>query len=123
MVFSDIWQSRVRADRIRARTQRLEPYIQALTAAQSDLARDYVFVFLKQHDESDTNQSAEGKVLALPAGACVIDALREGERSLGVPLLVGDVFDLNGVATSVTNRLSNGDVLTVPLQTQVTMSY
>lgn len=126
VVFSELWQSRVRADRIRARTQRLEPYIQALTTAQSDLARDFVFVFLKpSHDEpssSRENIKSEGKVLQLPAGACVVDALREGERSLGVPMLFGDTFNLNGAVTSVTSRLSNGDVLTVPLRTSVTVS-
>jgi (p)ppGpp synthase/HD superfamily hydrolase len=117
VVFSELWQSRSRADRIRARTQRLEPYIQALTTAQSDLARDFVFVFLKP-----PSLSGEGKVLALPAGACVVDALREGERSLGVPMLFGDTFNLNGASTSVTSRLSNGDVLTVPLRAGVTVS-
>jgi ppGpp synthetase/RelA/SpoT-type nucleotidyltranferase len=130
VVFSELWQSRGRADRIRARTQRLEPYIQALTTAQSDLARDYVFVFLKpSHDEPSSSSSSynaksssEGKVLQLPAGACVVDALREGERSLGVPMLFGNTFNLNGAATSVTSRLSNGDVLTVPLRTSVTVS-
>jgi ppGpp synthetase/RelA/SpoT-type nucleotidyltranferase len=126
VVFSDIWQSRGRADRIRARTRRLEPYIQALTTAQSDLARDFVFVFLKPHNDETSSSSreskSEGKVLQLPAGACVVDALREGERSLGVPMLFGDTFNLNGAATSVTCRLSNGDVLTVPLRTSVTVS-
>jgi len=106
---SDIWQSRVRADRIRARTQRLEPYIQALTDAQSDLTREYVFVFLTQSSE----KPSEGKVLALPAGACVLDALREGERTLGIPLS-DDQLALNGDATSVTRQLHNGDILTIP---------
>ena len=40
----------------------------------------------------------------------------------GGPMLFGDTFNLNGAATSVTSRLSNGDVLTVPLRTSVTVS-
>jgi (p)ppGpp synthase/HD superfamily hydrolase len=94
---SDIWQSRIRAERIRARTQRLEPYLQALTAAQSDLAREYVFCFLKSGDTP--------KVLALPAGACVLDALRQGG--------VDGSVQLNGVEASITRQLTNGDVLTI----------
>jgi ppGpp synthetase/RelA/SpoT-type nucleotidyltranferase len=107
---SDIWQSKARADRIRARTQRLEPYLQALTAAQSDLVRERVFVFL-----TPSSTAAEGKVLALPAGACVLDALREGERVLGRPLS-DQWLTLNGSPTTkLTHRLQNGDVLTVPM--------
>lgn len=108
VVRSDIWQSRVRADRIRARTQRLAPYIQALTAAQSDLAREFVFVFLTQANQSD------GKVLALPAGACVLDALREGAGPWSQNRSETDLA-LNGAATSVTRQLRNGDVLTLPV--------
>lgn len=109
---SDIWQSRERADRIRARTERLQPYLTALKTAQSDLARDQVFVFLKT-----ANSGGEGKVLSLPAGACVLDALREGERTLGLPLAHADPADLalNGHDTSVTRQLHNGDILDIPI--------
>lgn len=108
--FTNIWQNQPRVDRIRARAQRLEPYLQALTVTQSELTRDFVFVFLE-----DENHSANGKVLALPAGACVLDALREGEKTLG--LLYDDSnLALNGNDTSVTRQLHNGDVLTVPMQ-------
>lgn len=107
VVLSDIWQSRVRADRIRARTQRLAPYIQALTAAQSELTRDFVFVFVTR---SNQETPSEGKVLALPAGACVVDALREADN------MHWNEHDLslNGGATAATRRLQNGDVLTIP---------
>jgi (p)ppGpp synthase/HD superfamily hydrolase len=104
---SDAWQSKVRADRIRARMQRLEPYIEALSNAQSDLAREYVFVFLTQSTDE------HGKVLALPSGSCVLDAIRESEKTLGCPLR-DDNLVLNGAATSVTRQLHNGDVLTLP---------
>lgn len=103
VVVSDIWQSHERAARIRERTERLRPYLAALNTAQSDLARERVFVFL-----TTSSKSSEGKVLALPSGACVLDALREGERTLGVPLSAAFV---NGQGASITKQLHNGDIL------------
>ena len=96
----DLWQSRVRSDRIRART-RLQPYIEALTSTQSDLTRDFVFVFFEP----------QGSVLSLPAGACVVDALRKGCN--GPAWEHFSATNLNGRHTTVTKRLSNGDVLTL----------
>jgi len=110
-----------RADRIRARTKKLQPYIEALTAAQSDLAREHVFVFLTSEDATEMNgddvvdMKQPGRVLALPAGACVLDALREGEREFGFAF--PDQIRLNGeVSTKVTSKLQNGDILTVPVR-------
>lgn len=101
-------ESEERANRIRARTKKLQPYIEALTAAKSDLARDHVFVFLT------TLEQGTGSVLALPAGACVLDALREGEREWGFRF--PDQVQLNGeLLDKVTGRLQNGDILTVPV--------
>ncbi|KAL7566496.1 hypothetical protein ACA910_000968 [Epithemia clementina (nom. ined.)] len=99
----DLWQSRVRAERIRART-RLQPYIEALTNTQSDLTRDFVFVFFEP----------QGAVLSLPAGACVVDALRKGCNDRAWEHFSGT--SLNGRQTAVTKRLSNGDVLTLEKQ-------
>lgn len=96
VVRDDIWQNRQRADRIRERTARLEPYLQALTAAQMDLAAQHVFVFV------------DGQVTALPAGACVLDALRMANYHQRDAAL-----ELNGSAASVTQLLNNGDILTV----------
>jgi (p)ppGpp synthase/HD superfamily hydrolase len=90
---SDIWQSRRRVDRIRERTKRMEPYLKSLTAAQLDLAREHLFVFV------------DAKVVALPAGACVLDALRKANSSFEQEIR------LNGAATSETRLLHNGDVL------------
>lgn len=106
---SDIWQSRERADRIRARTERLRPYLQALTTAQSDLVRERVFVFMTTSSESEG-----AKVLALPSGACVLDALREGERTMGVSLSAALV---NGKESSITKQLHNGDILKLCVST------
>jgi ppGpp synthetase/RelA/SpoT-type nucleotidyltranferase len=99
VVISD---SRERADRIRARTDRLRPYLQAFSTTQSDLVRDHVFVFLT------TSNSEGSKVLALPSGACVLDALREVERTMDIPVSAALV---NGQTTSITKQLHNGDIL------------
>lgn len=109
-------ESEERAERIRARTKMLEPYIQAWTAAQSNLVRENVFVFL-----SSSSQEEQGKVLALPAGACVLDALREGEKEFGFKFPLhqkGFNFSHNGdAASTVTSKLQNGDILSVPYPT------
>ena len=94
-------ESRIRADRMEARKQRLAPYIEALTSARSDLARDHVFVFLSN------SPNEEGHILALPAGACVIDALREGNTGSRQTALH------NGSVATFTTKLSNGDVITM----------
>jgi len=93
-----------RAARIRARTERLQPYLQAVKAAQSDLTLEHVFVFLS---------SREGQVLALPAGACVLDALRASTDDHSV------VARINGQDCAVTRRLHNGDVLQLSRATTV----
>lgn len=112
---TDSYEATERADRIRARTQKLQPYIEALTAAQSDLAREHVFVFLTSEDDSNRSNTNSGRVLSLPAGACVLDALREGERELGIAF--PEHHRLNGeISTKVTSKLQNGDILAVPLQ-------
>ena len=96
-----VLQSQVRSERIRARTQRIQPYIDALETAQSDLSRDFVFVFFEP----------SGGVLSLPAGACVVDALRKGCNGVAWQYLADT--NLNGSKATVTKRLNNGDVLTV----------
>jgi ppGpp synthetase/RelA/SpoT-type nucleotidyltranferase len=107
MILSDEADSQLRAERIRARTKRLAPYIEALTAAQSDLARENVFVFLSQPEHKD---SKAGTLLALPAGAVVIDAIRAYE----FPIINEDVITHNGLRAVLTSRLNNGDVLSIP---------
>jgi ppGpp synthetase/RelA/SpoT-type nucleotidyltranferase len=113
---SDEAEVKIRADRIRARTEQLAPYIEALSEAQSNMSLEHVFVFLS-HSQDTTH--SEGKVLALPAGACVLDALREGERTLGLQLNWREERSLvshNGSMANVTQKLKNGDILTVPVQ-------
>ncbi|GAX23555.1 hypothetical protein FisN_14Hh268 [Fistulifera solaris] len=103
VTMSDIWQSRRRVDRIRERTAKLEPYLQAMTAAQENLAREQVFVFFGS------------KLMALPAGSCVLDAV----RSVNPARVQEDDLVLNGSSTSLTHLLSNGDVLSVVQEARV----
>jgi len=105
LILSEEADSQLRAERIRARTKRLAPYIEALTEAQSDLARENVFVFLHQ-----SKKDVEGTVLALPAGSVVLDAIRYCE----LPVAVEEFITHNGEPTSLTRRLTNGDVLSIP---------
>jgi ppGpp synthetase/RelA/SpoT-type nucleotidyltranferase len=113
-----VWHSGAREKWIRQRSEHLKPYLEALTDAQSDLARDNVFVFLSpQYDDGNSVFVPEGKVLALPAGACVLDAIREMERVLGLPLPKNQGFNLNGIETSITKQLQNGDILGIQCPT------
>jgi ppGpp synthetase/RelA/SpoT-type nucleotidyltranferase len=104
-------ERRERAERIRARTERIAPYIEALTNEQSDLQRKSVFVFLSSSTNKD-DLMAEGTVVALPAGAVVLDAIRECE----VPEaeMAVKVMKHNGAPARLTSRLQNGDVLSIP---------
>jgi len=114
-IFCDETDSLQRAERIRARTRRLAPYIEALTEAQSDLARENVFVFLHQ-----STKDLEGKVVALPAGSVVLDAIRYCE----LPSFAEDLISHNGKPASLTRPLVNGDVLSLPsLTALVTPSH
>jgi len=105
-------RNQIRADRNKARDEHLAPYIEALNT-QTNLAKESVFVFLS----SESDDANNGKVLSLPAGACVIDALRAGEKAYGTRfdfLRNGGVsISQNGTEASMTQRLQNGDVLTI----------
>lgn len=98
------------AERLRARDAHLAPYLDALMKDQSNLAREHVFIFLSCNEEDD------GQILELPAGACVLDALRESERTLGFRTnrLLEQQIVHNGSFTTVTKRLRNGDIITIP---------
>ena len=102
-----------------------DPFITALELAQSDLARQRVYIFLasQQPSHKDGNISRNGKLLELPAGACVLDALRESERSLGFSTSLRDQY-LAGVMlndealANLTQKLRNGDILSIPTYAQ-----
>jgi len=113
LILSDEAEHKVRMERIRARTQRLAPYIEALTEAQSDLARENVFVFIHQSEKD-----IEGTVLALPAGSVVLDAIRYCE----LPSISEHLITHNGVTASLTQKLVNGDVLSLPSLTPTVTS-
>jgi ppGpp synthetase/RelA/SpoT-type nucleotidyltranferase len=114
LILGDENDSQLRMERIRARTERLAPYIEALAEAQSDLARENVFVFLHQ-----SKKDVEGTVVALPAGSRVLDAIRYCE----LPAAAEALITHNGEPASLRNRLVNGDVLSLPsLSALVTQS-
>eukprot|EP00591_Stephanopyxis_turris_P013818 CAMPEP_0195538310 /NCGR_PEP_ID=MMETSP0794_2-20130614/49459_1 /TAXON_ID=515487 /ORGANISM="Stephanopyxis turris, Strain CCMP 815" /LENGTH=592 /DNA_ID=CAMNT_0040672281 /DNA_START=773 /DNA_END=2551 /DNA_ORIENTATION=- len=109
-----------RAERAHARATQLAPYIEALKMARLDLTHNQVFVFLS----SSVDSTLAGRILPLPSGSCIVDALREIERQYGVNLgwqreskhLGGVDVVHNGVSSlSMTERLSNGDVLSLKL--------
>ena len=105
-----------REDRKRAQFERLAPYLEALSAMGTDLAREHVIVFLSMTGEDPLSQS--GAIISLPAGARVLDALREGEKKLFTNLqwLDNHAICKNGVVVTMTERLSNGDILTVAME-------
>jgi len=98
----------------------MAPYLEKLMRDQSNLAREHVFVFLSCDDSSNTGTcNRNSQILELPAGACVLDAIRESERSFGYNSrhLLDDEIVHNGSPTSVTRQLSNGDIVTIPITT------
>jgi ppGpp synthetase/RelA/SpoT-type nucleotidyltranferase len=111
-----------RAQRVRARAERIAPYIESFTAAQSDLARNHVFVFLASSEQNpDNGAGPSGTIVSLPSGSCILDALREGAKHF--PGVDSNCFQgkahfgvqRNGMAaSSVTEMLKNGDVITLP---------
>merc|ERR1719343_1544728 len=120
-------ETRERAERIRARTQRMAPYLEALANEQDDLQRKNVFVFLApqksslsatQEETNGYSLPTEGTVVALPAGASIMDALRKCD----LPILpeecsYSNQIIRNGTPASLTSRLQNGDVLSIPMAT------
>lgn len=94
--------------RVRARDERLAPYLAALKKDHSNLTREHVLIFMS-YNEDDSQQ-----ILELPAGACILDALRESERTYGFSSDgVAEIIH-NGSLTSITQQLTNGDVVSIP---------
>eukprot|EP00591_Stephanopyxis_turris_P010505 CAMPEP_0195528766 /NCGR_PEP_ID=MMETSP0794_2-20130614/31053_1 /TAXON_ID=515487 /ORGANISM="Stephanopyxis turris, Strain CCMP 815" /LENGTH=959 /DNA_ID=CAMNT_0040659955 /DNA_START=254 /DNA_END=3133 /DNA_ORIENTATION=- len=145
-------ERRVRQDRKRAREKRLAPYLEALSTMGTDLAREQVFVFLSCAKKITNMATTSGKgrcnkpitnvvgtIVSLPAGARVMDALREGSKKFrndedisSVLLRCWDdnhhhehnsdngssgghsrLVYKNGLFTNMTERLSSGDSLKV----------
>lgn len=93
-----------------ARDEHLAPYLDALMKDHSDLAREHVFIFMSR------NENETGQILELPAGACILDALREGGRAFGFTSnrYIEESIIYNGSQSSVTQQLSNGDIIRIP---------
>mmetsp|Transcript_25587 Transcript_25587/g.28700 ORF Transcript_25587/g.28700 Transcript_25587/m.28700 type:complete len:932 (+) Transcript_25587:156-2951(+) len=128
-------ESRERAERIRARTQHLAPYLEALANEQNDLQSKNVFVFLtaqssslptdldKNNNNNEPLLSTEGTVVALPAGSSILDVILKCEPPVAENNIIGgggggvgydDVVTQNGIPASLSSRLQNGDVLSIP---------
>lgn len=90
---------------VHAREEPLTPYLNAFVAEQSDLSREQVFVFMSTQT---CESSKRDRILALPAGSCIIDALRESNHKLSLR---------NYDQHKLTQKLRNGDILAVPLPT------
>ncbi len=108
--------------------EKLAPYLEKLMKDQSNLKREHVFVFLSCNNNNNNNSSSAGssntcctssQILELPAGACVLDAIHESERMLGYDsrYLQDDQIIHNGHSTTLTQQLSNGDIVTIPAVT------
>lgn len=105
-------ENKIRAERERENAERLAPYIESFSNARSNLTRNQVFVFLSPTEGSN---DFDGKIISLPSGSCVMDALREGEKRYGITTnFLGYGVVQNDKETLLTRRLSNGDVLKVP---------
>lgn len=60
------------------------------------------------------NEDDSQQILELSAGACILDALRESECSHGFSSDgVAEIIH-NGSLTSITQQLTNGDVVSIP---------
>jgi (p)ppGpp synthase/HD superfamily hydrolase len=95
---------------------RVKPYLEAFTTTKFDLAREQVLVFLSPtttESSSSTRPSLarSGQILSLPYGSCVLDALRVVTKQGGRQ--VPNCLHNGSLITSVTQRLRNGDVLSM----------
>jgi hypothetical protein len=110
---------------------RVKPYLDALTTTKFDLEREQVLVFVSPTNSPGeaTTKTVEkltpshanyavsggnGQVLSLPYGSCVLDALRavgkpSGRRS------PANCWHNGSLITSETQRLRNGDVLSMAM--------
>eukprot|EP00970_Alexandrium_tamarense_P016707 scaffold7172_cov119-Alexandrium_tamarense.AAC.14 len=128
-------EDEIRRGRKRERDERLAPYLEALSGAQTDMTRENVFVFVSvQPPRVEAIGKAiaftppsEGTVLSLPKGSRVLDAIRVAEKwstrlNSDIPRLLRPdgssatfVALRNGLRTSsmATEQLVNGDVVSI----------
>lgn len=119
----------IRAGRKREREERLAPYLEALSGAQTDMTRENVYVFVSVSsrtldDESSNNNNSQGTVLSLPRGSRVLDAIRAAEQWCDSPIQGcrnGKAVLRNGRTTTEeqTERLMNGDVISIALDNTI----
>jgi (p)ppGpp synthase/HD superfamily hydrolase len=124
-------EDEIRRGRKREREERLAPYLEALSGAQTDMTRENVYVFVSlspigeavstSFEASSSNTTPQGTVLSLPRGSRVLDAIRAAESWSASPIYgrrSGVVVLRNGKRTlEQTERLGNGDVISIVLET------
>jgi len=102
-----------REEFVRLRAKKLAPYIEALAKSRQNLARERVFVFLSCGIDDDST-GEQGTIIELNAGASILVALRKGEENgLSIAFDDGARFLKNGIEADMTEKLENGDLLTV----------
>lgn len=114
-------EDEIRRDRKREREERLAPYLEALSGAQTDMTRENVYVFVSLSQEaSDSSSNTQGTVLSLPRGSRVLDAIRAAEKWSESSIhdrRNGITVSRNGRRTSEqTEHLSNGDVISIAFE-------
>jgi ppGpp synthetase/RelA/SpoT-type nucleotidyltranferase len=104
---------------------RVESYIDALTSERERLLSSDLYVFF-----SPSSSALDGKILMIPTGSSVSDALKEVCKDCGFDwkfCFNSDELNifLNGRRARLVDTLSNGDVLTVPteLGDRITQEY
>lgn len=101
-----------RTEKIRLLAQKLKPYIEALAQSGQDLIRERVFVFLSYGNVSPSDE--QGTIISFRAGACILDAWNECEkRGLATLWTRGVTLLKNGQKVEITDRLGNGDILSL----------
>merc|ERR1712238_492122 len=112
-------------DSITSKSRLTTPFIEELEVRKSILTRQHIYIFLaaEQPSQKTGSMHRNGTLLELPAGACVLDALRESESVLGFSTSLrdeslADIMHNNGALTSLTQKLGNGDILIIPVSAQ-----
>lgn len=91
--------------------EHLAPYLEAMSEAHSDQKRDHVYIFLMENNSSVQREHSKGRIVSLPAGACVRDALGANNQINNSKFIM-----CNGeFCPSMFQPLSNGDVLSIQI--------
>ncbi|KAL3800455.1 hypothetical protein HJC23_011692 [Cyclotella cryptica] len=133
-------EDEIRRGRKREREERMAPYLEALSGAQTDMTRENVFIFVsvqpfhrmdsdsEDHDTKTLKSNTHGTVLSLPRGSLVLDAIRAADKWFATHAngrishgRNSRIVLRNGRRTSSQmEQLDNGDVVSIlPLELEV----